>query len=170
MVAVAVHAGRRDEPGDALQELEGREQDLGAAVGRGPWEAVEQSGLWRGEAGRAARGVKPFEGEGRPGTVAKQTLDARTVVALDVDGSVDAEAAGPLPGEHAVGIGLVEKAARAEVPEHATLDDTLEAEPMDFVEHGGLVEADRSVGDRREDAVEDDESGKGSGLTAAPRP
>jgi hypothetical protein len=67
---MAVHAGRGDEPGEALQELEGREEDLDAPVRRGPWEAVEQSGLWRGEGGRAAEGVEALEGEGWPSTVA----------------------------------------------------------------------------------------------------
>jgi len=49
MVSVAVHPGRGNEPGDALEELEGREQDLGASVGRGPREAIEEPGLGRGE-------------------------------------------------------------------------------------------------------------------------
>lgn len=34
----------------------------------------------------------------------------------------------------------------------ATLDDTLEVEPVEFVEHGGLVEADSTVGERREES------------------
>jgi len=41
-------------------------------------------------------------------------------------------------------------------PPHAGLNDTLEAEPVTFVEQTGLVEAHRSVGDLREDAAEDD--------------
>ena len=146
VVPVAVHAGRGDEPGDALQELEGGEQDLGAPIGRGFGEAIEEPGLGRSEAGRAAQGVEALEGKGWPGTVADQALDARTVVALDADGGVDAEAAGALPGEHALGIGLVEKAACAEVPEHTALNDTLEVEPVVFVEQGGLVEADSPSG------------------------
>ena len=157
MVTVAVHPGRGNEPGEALQELERGEEDFGAPVGRGPGEAIEQPGLGRGEGGRAAQGVEALEGEGWPGTVTDQALDARPVVALDADGGVDAEAAGALPGEHALSIGLVEKAARAEVPEHTALNDTLEVEPVVFVEQGGLVEADSLVGDLREDAVEDDE-------------
>jgi hypothetical protein len=98
MVPVAVHAWRWNEPGDALQELEGREEDLGSPVWRRSWEAIEQAGLWRGEVGGAAQGVEALEGEGWPCTVADQALDARTVVALDADGGVDAEAAGALPG------------------------------------------------------------------------
>lgn len=127
--------------------------------------------------------MEAFEGEGWPGTVADQALDAWTVVALDAPRGVDAEPggrgrledpkclppalrsspAGSLPdppaagARHATGIGLVEKAARAEIPEHAMLNDTLEVEPVVLVEQGGLVEADSVVGDVREDAVEDHE-------------
>jgi hypothetical protein len=101
--------------------------------------------------------VEALEGEGWPGAVTDQPLDACPVVALDANGGVDAEAAGALPGKHAFGIGIVEKAACAEVPEHAALDDTLEVEPVVFGEHGGLTEADSSVGGLREDAVENDE-------------
>ena len=170
MVTMAVHPGRGYEPGEALQELERGEEDFRSPVGPGLGEAIEQPGLGRGEGGRAAQGVKALEGEGWPGTVADQALDARPVVALDADGGVDAEPAGPLPGEHALSIGLAEQAARAEVPEYAALNDTLEADPVAFVEQAGLVEADSAVGDLREDAVEDDESGKGSGLAAVPSP
>jgi hypothetical protein len=101
--------------------------------------------------------VKSFEGEGRPGTVAQEALNARTVVALDANGGVDAEAAGALPGEHALGIGLVEKAAGAEVPEHAALNDTLEVEPVGLVEQSRFVKEDGSVRGLGDDAVEDDE-------------
>lgn len=157
MVSVAVHPGRRDKPGEAFEQLERREKDLGAPVGRGPWEAIEQAGLGRTERGRASGSVEAFEGKGWPGAVAQEALDAGTVLTLDADSGVDAEASGALPGEHATGIGLVEKAARAEVPEHAALNDTLEVEPVGFGELGGLVEADRSVGGLSEDAVEDHE-------------
>jgi hypothetical protein len=157
VVPMAVHAGRWDEPGEALQELEGGEHDLGAPIGRGFGEPIEEPCVGRGEGGRSAQGVKALEGEGWPGAVTDQAFDARTVLTLDANGSVDAEAAGALPGEHALGIGLVEKAARVEVPEHAALDDTREVEPVVFVEDGGLIEADSSVGGLREEAVKDHE-------------
>jgi hypothetical protein len=35
MIAMAVDAGWRDEPGEALEELEGREEEDAPAVGRG---------------------------------------------------------------------------------------------------------------------------------------
>ena len=163
VVSVAVHAGWGNEPGEALEQLEGSEKDSGAPVGRGPREAIEQPGLGRGEWGRAAHGVEAFEGEWGSGTVAGQTLDARTVVTPDADGGIDAEPHGTLPdspsagARHALGIGLIEKAARTEVPEDAALNDALEIEPVAFTEQGRRVEADGPVGDRREDAVEDHE-------------
>ncbi len=45
VVAMAVDPRGRDEPGDSLEELEGREQQLGAAVDVGFGEAVEKTTL-----------------------------------------------------------------------------------------------------------------------------
>ena len=64
-------------------------------------------------------------------------------------------AAGSLPGEHALGIGLIEQAVRAEVAEDAALNRTLEFEPVALVELGGLVEADDPVRDVREPVRKD---------------
>ncbi len=78
------------------------------------------------------------------------------VVALDADGRVDAEAAGPLPGEHAVGVGIVEEASTPEVTKDATLDDVLEFLPVVGFEERGLMEANLPVRTLRERAVEYD--------------
>ena len=48
MVTVAVYARGRDEPGQALDELEGGEQDLGAAVDVRFGEPVEETAVGRG--------------------------------------------------------------------------------------------------------------------------
>ena len=101
--------------------------------------------------------MEALEGEGRPGAVTEEALDARTVVALDADGGVYTEASGSLPGEHARGIGLVEEAASTDVTQDTALDDALEFEPVDLLELGGLMEVDRPIGPPGEDAVEDDE-------------
>ena len=77
-----------DKPGEALKELEGREDDLGAAIGRRPGELVEDPGLGRGEGGSRAECVETFEGEGGPRTVTQEALYAGTVLALDADGGV----------------------------------------------------------------------------------
>ena len=49
MVAVPMHAGRRDEVGQALQKLEGREHQEGGAVGCGPRKTVYEPGIGGGE-------------------------------------------------------------------------------------------------------------------------
>lgn len=53
-------------------------------------------------AGCSAVALDPeaLEGEGRPGAVAEQALSAGGGGAKDADGSIQAEAAGGLPGEH----------------------------------------------------------------------
>ena len=73
-----------------------------------------------------AGGVEPFERERWTSTVSEQPFDACSVLALDADGRVDAESTGALPREHAVGVGFVEQALRAEVAEHTALDYVLE--------------------------------------------
>ena len=52
--------------------------------------------------------MQAFECERRARTVADEALDARAVPALDAHGSIDAEPARALPGEHAGGVELVE--------------------------------------------------------------
>lgn len=75
--------------------------------------------------------MEAFKCEGRSGTIAEQALDARAVITLDADGGIDAEAAGSLPGEHTLGIDLIEQAVRAEVSENAALkQNTLESDPI----------------------------------------
>ena len=58
---------------------------------------------------------------------------------------------------HCPGVGLVEEAVYAEVPEHAALNNALEVEPVACVEQCRLVEAGGPVRDLGEDAVEDHE-------------
>jgi len=103
VVAVAVHARRWHEGDEALEELEGREDDLGAPIGGGFGEAVEEARVGGGEGGDASEGVEALEGEGRAGTVAQEALEAGTVVTFDAHGSVDAEPTGSLPREHVEG-------------------------------------------------------------------
>ena len=45
-----------------------------------------------------------------------------------------------------MGVGFVEQATGAEVPEHAALHDVLELVPVLGSEPGGLMEADLAVG------------------------
>jgi len=101
--------------------------------------------------------MEALKGKRGSGTVAQEALDAGTVVARDADGGIDAEPAGALPGEHALGVGFVEKGVPTEVPEHAALNNALEVEPVACVEQCRLVEAGGPVRDLGEDAVEDHE-------------
>lgn len=98
-------------------------------------------------------------GRARPtcgGCPADESLDALPVIALDADGSIDAEATGSLPAEHAVSVGFIEEAAPPEVPQHAALNDVLEFLPVVGLKQGGLVKADLTVRTLRERAVEYD--------------
>ena len=146
MVSVAMDSRGRDEASDPLEELERREQELGAAVGRRLGQPIYQLGLGRAERDDAARRVESFQREGRPSTVTEQPFDAGSVLALDANGGIDAEPTGALPGQHAVGVGFVEQAVAVEVAQHATLHDVLEFMPVLGNEPGGLMEADLSVG------------------------
>jgi hypothetical protein len=64
VIAVAVDAGRRDQPGQLLQELEGREDERGAALEVGVSEAVEEACVRRGQRVLSPRGVEPLQREG----------------------------------------------------------------------------------------------------------
>ena len=82
VVTVAVHARWGHEGDEALEELEGRKDDLGAPAGGGFGKAVEEARVGGGEGGDASEGVEALEGEGRAGTVAQEALEAGTVVTL----------------------------------------------------------------------------------------
>ena len=83
MVAMAMDSRGRDELGEGLEELERREQQLGAAVDVRLGETVNQAALGRGKGGCGVESVQPFEREGRAGTVADESLDTRSVLTLD---------------------------------------------------------------------------------------
>jgi hypothetical protein len=163
VIAVAVHARRGHEGDEALEELEGREDDLGAPIGGGFGKAVEEARVGRSKGGDAGESMEPLEGEGRAGTVAQEALEAGTVVTLDAHGSVDAEPTGSLPGEHVAGVELIEQPVGAEVPKHATLNDALEPDPVLGLEEAGFVKVSLCVVApvapvaSGEDAVEDDQ-------------
>ena len=130
---------------EPLEKWKRRQQERGAAVGRRLGQSIDEARIGRAERNDAAGGVEPFQSEGRSSTVAEQPFDAGSVLALDVDGRIDAEPTGALPGKHAVGMGFVEQAMRAEVAEDTTLDDVLQFVPVLGNELGGLVEADLPV-------------------------
>ncbi len=87
VIAVAVHARRRHEGDEALEELQRREDDVGAPVRGGFGEPIENLRVGRREGGDAGESMESFEREGRTGTVAEETLEAGAVVPLDAHGS-----------------------------------------------------------------------------------
>ena len=157
MVAVSMHSWGRNEFGEGLEELEGRQQQLGAAVDVGLGESVDQAALGSGEGGGRAECVQAFERERRASTVADESLDARPVFALDAHGSVDAEPARALPGQHTGGIELVEESLAPEVAQDPFLDDGLHLSDVIGRQVMGLVKRDLTVVGLAEDAIEDDE-------------
>ena len=96
MISMTVDARGWDEASDPLEELNRREQELGAAVGRRLGQPIDELGLGRAERDDAAGRVESFQREGRPSTVTEQPFDACSVLALDAHGRVDAEPTGAL--------------------------------------------------------------------------
>ncbi len=70
MVAVPMDAGRRNEAGQSLEQLEGCEAKHFAAVHIGLGEPIHQASFRRGERLDAAGGAESFQGERSPRTVA----------------------------------------------------------------------------------------------------
>ena len=115
VVAVTVDAGRREDLGEAVQELQGREAQGGAAGEVGPWEEVEDL------VGTVADQVEAVEGEGGPGTIPDEPLEACAVGSLDTDAAVEAEPAPVIPAEHVLGVVGLQEAVAAKVAEHPIL-------------------------------------------------
>lgn len=109
MIAVPVDAGRRDESGQPIQELERGEPEHGAPVGRGPGQAIADLTL-----GLPVAPLEPLERERRPGAVAEQSLESGPVVGFDADRGVEGEASGVIPGEHVAGGVLLEQSVAGE--------------------------------------------------------
>lgn len=82
---MSVDAGRWDQTGEGVQEFEGREGKEGATVGGGagrPVEDLADAGVI-GPPFRLPPDAQPVEGEHRPGAVAKESLAAGAVGAVD---------------------------------------------------------------------------------------
>ena len=66
VIAVAVDARGRDQRGQPLDQLQGRQAQLGAPIGLGLGEAIDELIV--------ADLLEPLQGEGRPSTIAQQPL------------------------------------------------------------------------------------------------
>ena len=72
---MTMDARRRNEPGQAVEQLVGSEAKLLAAVHIGLGEPIHQASLRRGERLETGGGVKPLQGERPPGAVADEPLE-----------------------------------------------------------------------------------------------
>ncbi len=135
MITVAVDAGRGEEGGKAVQKLQGREPEGGAAGGIGLLQKVEDL------VGAAADEVEAVEGEGAPRAVANEAFEAGTVGGLDADAGVEAEPTAVVPGKHVLGLVGFQEDVAGEVAEHPFSDGVLEAFQELGGEGGGFVEA-----------------------------
>jgi hypothetical protein len=135
VVTVAVESGRREDLGQPVEQLEGRETQGGAAGQVGLREDVEDL------IGAAADEVETFESEGGPGAIADQPFEAGPVGGLDADAGVEAEPAAVIPGEHVLDVVGLEEVVAAIMPQDAGTDGVLEALEELGGEGGGLVEA-----------------------------
>jgi len=121
VAAVTVDAGRRENLGHPVQKFEGGETERGAAGGVEPWEEVED------RVGAAADRVESVEGEGGPGTVADQALEAGHVGSLDASDGVETEAATVMPGQKVLGVVGLQEAVATGIPQDPGADRVLEA-------------------------------------------
>ena len=103
---------RRNERSEPLEELEGGERESGAAARCGMGETIDDAFA----SGRTVAGsLDPLEGERRTGAVAQKAFEPRTVTGRDVNGGIDAEPAGGMPGELVVSDVAFEQTAAVEV-------------------------------------------------------
>jgi hypothetical protein len=135
MVAVAMDTGRRKDRGQAVQELESGEAERGPASQVRPWQEVEDL------VGTVADQVESVEGEGGPGAVSDEPLEAGAVRGLDADAGVEAEPATVIPAEHVLGLVGLQEAVATKVAEHPTSHGVLKALQELVGEGGGFVEA-----------------------------
>jgi hypothetical protein len=88
-VTVAVLARRRHQCCDALDELQGREEELGTSVGTGLWQVVDQP--------VPIQLLDPLRGERRSGTITQQPLAPAPVIRFDAHGCIQGESAAVAP-------------------------------------------------------------------------
>jgi hypothetical protein len=119
VVTVTVDAGRGEDPGQAVEELQSGETQGRAASGVGLGQDVEDL------VGAAADQVEPFEGEGWSGTITNQPLQSFTVGGLDANAGVEAKAATVLPAQHIIGFVGFQEAVADHVAEDPLSDRVL---------------------------------------------
>ena len=154
MVAVPMDAGRWNEPGQAVEQLEGSEAKLLATVHIGLGEPIYQPSLRRGERLEIGGAVESLQGERPPRTVPNEPLETRSVLALDPDRCVDGKPAGPLPRAHVRHRGGIQEATPAEPAQDAKLHRAGQGLRVPSLKAGGLVEADSPLDGAGDHAIE----------------
>jgi len=140
MVAVPMDAGWREDRGEAIQKLEGRETQGGTTSGIGLGQDVEN--LVRAVADQ----VEPFESKRWSGTIPNQPFQPLPVGGLDADAGVQAEPTTVIPAQHILGLVGLQEAVAAEVAEDPVSDRVLEALQELVGESRGFVEAEADGG------------------------
>jgi hypothetical protein len=105
-------SGRREDLGQAVEQLQGREPEGCTAREIRGWEDVEHL------VGTSTDEVEAVESEGGPGAISDQALEASSVVALDTDAGVEAKSAAVIPAEHVLGLVGFQEAVAAKMAQH----------------------------------------------------
>jgi hypothetical protein len=135
VVPVAMESGRREDLGQPIEELEGRETEGGPTGRVGLREEIEDL------VGAAADQVESAECEEGPGTIPNEPLEAFAVGGLDPDAGVQTEPSAVIPSAHVFGFVGFQEAVAGKVAEDSLSDGVLEALQEFVGEGGGLVEA-----------------------------
>ena len=134
VVTVTVDAGWREDGGQPIQKLQSRETQGRAASGVGLGQDVED--LVRA----AADQVEAFEGEGWPGAITDEPLQAVAVGGLKADAPIEAKTAAVLPRQHVPGVVGLQEAVADHVSEDPFSHRVLEAVQEFVGESRGFVE------------------------------
>ena len=137
-IAMAVDPRRRHQSGEAIEQLQ-RRQDLRAVPARTLFGALVEQVL-------GINCVQPVEGERWPGAVAQQALTSGTVSGRDAYRGVDGEAAAMLPLPHRLRVIARQQAAAHEHAQHPPAHLRLHLGDGGGIEAGGGMEDDPARG------------------------
>ena len=112
MVAQAVQARRRDQRGQPVEQFERREAQLGAPIGLGLGEAIDEPVV--------ADLLEPLQRKRRAGAIAQQPFQPGAVGAFDAHRGIQGEAPAVVPAGHVARIGWVERTGAGEPAQHAS--------------------------------------------------
>jgi hypothetical protein len=114
-----MNAGRREDLGEAVQELQGREAQACSTGGIGLGEEVEDL------VGTATDEVETVKSEGGPGAIPNEPFQSLSVGSLDTDAGMEAEPAAVIPAEHVLGVVGVQEAVAPKMAQDPFSDRVL---------------------------------------------